>query len=122
MGWESLAFRCRQCQGVEEVIIDRTERDNPRICPECGGESIRMLWANITRASYIDGTKRWGGVREARKLEREVRKMKQKRASGSLSYEQTEQLNQEMQRVKKEQKEVLSKSKTLTEIAPKVGE
>lgn len=121
MGWESLAFRCRQCKNVEEVVIDRTERDIPRPCPVCGGEAIRMLWANITRASYIDGTKRWTGVQEARKLERELRKLKQKRAAGNLSHEQTETLLGEMQRIKTEQKEVKRKSKKLVETAPKVG-
>ena len=127
MSLESLAFRCSSCNGVEELLLERCMRDVPRACPSCGGESRRMLWANITRASYIDGTSRWGGIKEARKLEREMRKLKQKKAALANSkdyghiHAESARIEDEMGRVRKEKKLAISKGKKLVETAPKIS-
>lgn len=61
MGWIAIDIRCQDCDHVTDILIDRDEQGGTWGCPECGGAMSKTFSApNITRASYVDGTKRKG--------------------------------------------------------------
>lgn len=75
MGWIAIDIRCQDCDLVTDIIIDRDEQGGTWGCPECGGAMSKTLSApNITRASYVDGTKRKGfeDMKQAVRVEREM--------------------------------------------------
>jgi len=74
MGYITFDFACDNCNTQEVLMLDREERDEPQSCTVCGQQMRRMFTANITRASYVDGTKRFAGVKEQRDLEKLKRK------------------------------------------------
>jgi len=75
MAYESMLLGCLQCQHTMEDLIDRIHRDEWMTCPACGEQSMRRMLAapNVrtrTSATYLDGTKRFGTVRELNQLKR----------------------------------------------------
>lgn len=75
MAYESIRKGCIICGHVEDELIDRAHRDEWFSCPACGEQSMRRMLAapNVrtrTSATYLDGTKRFGTVRELNQLKR----------------------------------------------------
>lgn len=61
MGWITIDIRCQDCDHVTDILIDRDEQGGTWGCSECGGPMSKTISApNITKASYVDGTKRKG--------------------------------------------------------------
>ena len=82
--WESITYLCTntECLFEKDDLIDKqiTDRDAPIPCPECDSEMKRKLTANITRTTYVDGTKRkgWQLIRDRRSLDKNLRSLRQK--------------------------------------------
>jgi hypothetical protein len=77
-----------------------------------------MLGGHITRASYLDGNDRWKSVKEMRKIDKEVQRLKQLRRLGKLDADTQA---AETKRLKDERSQIQSKGRTKrAEIAPKV--
>lgn len=81
MAYESMLLGCIQCGHRHEELIDRAHRDEWMTCPACGEQSMRRMLAapNVrtrTSASFIDGTKRFTGIKEMEKLKRERSRLK----------------------------------------------
>jgi hypothetical protein len=72
MSYLSIDIRCDKCDLVAATLVERSEKDSSWECPDCDGTMARTLSApNITRRSYVDGTKRKGFAehKEIAKLE-----------------------------------------------------
>lgn len=110
-------YRCNACGDVQTLLVEREDRDKLQPCP-CGGEALRMLGGHITRASYLDGNDRWKSVKEMRKIDKEVQKLKHLRRLGKLDADTQA---AETKRLKDERAQIQSKGRTKrAEIAPKV--
>jgi hypothetical protein len=95
--YESVKLGCLSCGHTHDDLIDRAHRDEWHTCPACGEQSMRRMLAapNVrTRqsASYIDGTKRFGTVRESNQLKRlysEAKKAGDKQTMKDVKKEQS---------------------------------
>jgi hypothetical protein len=75
MSYLSIDIRCDTCDLVAATLVERSERDGSWECPDCMGIMTRTISApNITRKSFVDGTKRKGfaDMKEAVRVEREM--------------------------------------------------
>jgi hypothetical protein len=75
MSYLSIDIRCDKCDLVAATLVERSERDSSWECPDCAGTMTRTISApNITRKSFVDGTKRKGfaDMKEAVRVEREM--------------------------------------------------
>lgn len=75
MSYLSIDIRCDKCDLVAATLVERLERDSSWECPDCAGTMTRTISApNITRKSFVDGTKRKGfaDMKEAVRVEREM--------------------------------------------------
>ncbi len=75
--YRSELLRCAECTHTYEDLIDDKERDNTFKCPECGQESVKRTFGvpNVrtskTSATFLDGTKRFDGLRRQQMLKKE---------------------------------------------------
>jgi hypothetical protein len=114
---QSNDYRCKECSSVQTLLIEKEDRDKSQPC-KCGGEAIRMLGGHITRATYLDGYNRWHSVKEMRKIDKEVQKLKRLRRAGKLDADTQA---AETKRLKDERAQIQAKGRTKhAEIAPKV--
>ena len=63
MSYLSIDIRCDKCDLVAATLVDRQEIITHKEweCPDCAGTMTRTISApNITRKSFVDGTKRKG--------------------------------------------------------------
>ena len=110
-------YRCASCEKVQTLLVKREDRDIVQPCP-CGGEASRMLGGHITRATYLDGYNRWHSVKEMRKIDKEVQRLKHLRRTGKLDADTQA---AETKRLKDERAQIQAKGRTKhAEIAPKV--
>lgn len=68
------SYICLECNSETVESFPSAERPDHIQCGQCGREGAaeyRISAPNITRASYIDGTRRFDDFREARKLQEE---------------------------------------------------
>ena len=77
MSYLSIDIRCDKCDLVAATLVDRQEIITHKEweCPDCQGTMTRTISApNITRKSFVDGTKRKGfaDMKEAVRVEREM--------------------------------------------------
>jgi hypothetical protein len=71
--------RCTACDHITTYLHDRANVLEVVPCEACGEPAQRFFSAaNITKASYVDGTRRFDSIRERRKLEREARVAKRR--------------------------------------------
>lgn len=111
-------YLCSQCKNVDTMLVDTKDRDLVYKCTQCGGDSHRTMYANITRASYLDGNNRWKSVREMREIDKTIKKLKRDRATGKITPDTHE---AETARLKSERKEIQAKGRTKkAELPPKV--
>ena len=96
-------FKCKACQSRWGDIVLKEERDIPQVCPECGApEGVRLIGGNITRASYIDGYRRFDGVREIRQINKALQRIKNDRIASGVFDEQTAiELHREKKKIQK---------------------
>lgn len=72
MGWFSGRWLCgnEECKEMFDEIVDSELKDSVLDCPECGLQTAkRVPFANITKASYVDGNNRFSEIKERRKLQ-----------------------------------------------------
>jgi hypothetical protein len=75
-------FRCQSevCGFEDDVLQRRSERAEWLACPECKATTFkRVPWANVTAATYVDGTRRFSDIKAHRELERDMRRARRKR-------------------------------------------
>ncbi len=73
--WITFDHRCRDCGETAPVLHDRTEVVDVVPCQLCGtGTADRIISANITQASFVDGNGRWDSIRERRVVEKQMKK------------------------------------------------
>jgi NAD-dependent SIR2 family protein deacetylase len=68
-----MRLKCSACETVYDDLLERAERDNVHVCTACGQlAAVRIMAVPYIRtsdsASYVDGTRRFSGVRETRAL------------------------------------------------------
>lgn len=72
----SYDYKCTTCEQKFIEVVKYDQREDKQLCPDCGTSTgVYCISApNITRASYVDGTKRKGfsEMKEAAKLNREA--------------------------------------------------
>lgn len=72
-------YRCPNCESVTNKLVPRNEDPQIIECPECGASAGRTISVpNVTAVSHVDGTDRWGGVKEKRKLDKLAREARLK--------------------------------------------
>jgi hypothetical protein len=74
MSWFSADYRCLKpaCAQEFDLVVLREERDAQN-CPTCGSPALRVPSApNTTRASFLDGTKRFDKLRQQDRVERAI--------------------------------------------------
>lgn len=63
------AFKCGKCGAEADHMFKMGERPEQVPCVECGGMSkFLLIPPGIMTHSYLDGTKRFSGAKEAAKL------------------------------------------------------
>lgn len=71
----SIDILCGSCETKWDDLVERGTESGEFPCPSCGGLGKRT-WSlpNVTRASYVDGTKRKGFAegKEAARLHKEL--------------------------------------------------
>ena len=93
MAWETVRLNCAECGHTFEELMDRSQRDAWHSCPACGetGSARRIMAAPHIRtsdsASFLDGTKRFGRLREKREIERAIAGTKDKNTISDLKKE-----------------------------------
>ena len=87
--WYSARWKCKECDQIWDEIVDSKFKDHPLDCA-CGGTAVRIPFANITKATYVDGSNRFSSVKKRRSLEREVRRNIDKGDLGSAAAAKTE--------------------------------
>lgn len=70
MGWITRDLRCEKCEYIWDDLVEIQFRDELAACPRCQEISgMRTISKpNYTKASYVDGTRRFRDHREANKL------------------------------------------------------
>ena len=71
MSWASERWLCKDCKKMWDEIVRRSERDEPLDC-DCGSIAFRIPFANITKASFVDGNGRFDKIRARRNLEKDI--------------------------------------------------
>jgi len=72
-------FECQHCKEVLEKNVKYENRDNPKMkCVTCGGDQMKRIMSApmLMEAAYPDGTKRFEGLRESRRLEKVIAEAK----------------------------------------------
>jgi len=41
-------YRCNSCDRTDEHLTTYEERDNPRVCPTCGDNMVRVLFSQTS--------------------------------------------------------------------------
>ena len=82
--YESLRFRCLECEEVFDDLVERADRDKEQICPNCGERAAIRTFAPPTirtsdSATYLDGTNRFGKIKETWKLRQAKARAKEQR-------------------------------------------
>lgn len=93
----SYDYKCKSCEYTFVDIVSYDDRDNIQECPDCGAVNAFRFYGKmpgVTRASYVDGTKRKGfdTLKEVNKLEIE---------KADLPPEKRTDINKEIKRLKK---------------------
>jgi hypothetical protein len=67
-------FQCTECDLVTTEFYKYEDRPERMQCPACSTETAeyRIAMPGITRASYVDGTRRFQDAKEASKLNKEM--------------------------------------------------
>ncbi len=96
MGLMTIDVRCEFCDEVSIITVDREKRNDMHHCPVCDHEA-RRIWSvpNVTKASYVDGTKRFAGIKERQKLKKDKAAAQARGDFGSES-----KINNEIKKVK----------------------
>jgi putative FmdB family regulatory protein len=73
--WITQDHRCTACNATSTILHDRAELADPVSCPECGAAdtAFRIVTANITQASHVDGSGRFADIKLRRSLEKAKR-------------------------------------------------
>ena len=106
--WQTIVYVCTnsECLHEAEDLIDTSTQDRDALvdCPICEGKMRRKITANITRASYPDGTKKvtTAVLKERRVLDKDLRKLKIKQRRFGID-PKTE---AEIIRIKKEKRKI----------------
>jgi transcription elongation factor Elf1 len=89
---------CPHCGADSIITVDRETRNELQTCPACdsyGAVRIPSL-PNVTRKSYVDGTKRFDSIRETHKL-----RMNKLSAKDSGDRESMKKIDNEIKKVNK---------------------
>lgn len=92
-------YKCLDCKEEFDERIDYELRDMLQMCPACGmqaGEREIRSFPGITRASFIDGTKR-KGIDELKR----IAKLEQQKADLAPGSEEREGMNKEIRELRK---------------------
>lgn len=72
-------YECVRCDRAFEVRKPMAESGTVEICHECGCIADKIITqVNTTKASYVDGTKRFSNLKEQNVLRKEARKATRK--------------------------------------------
>lgn len=72
--WISRDHYCDACGHTTIALHDRAAETDLVPCESCGEPARKVISANITQASYVDGNGRLNHLREQRAVEREFKK------------------------------------------------
>ena len=90
-------YQCTDCGSQHDEMRDYEDRDNPATCDQCGSLAERVYTApNITRASFVDGKRRFTDIKTANQL-----KKQKSAARGRGDRVEEKKLNQEIKKVEK---------------------
>lgn len=83
-------YRCDGCGVLSEHVCSFESRPNeiPCTCGQAAG--LIQSMPNVTRATYLDGSGRFDGLREQRKLQKAQRKAAKQRDRAEVARTQTE--------------------------------
>lgn len=94
--WFSVDLKCDACEYEWDDLVKRDEKDEVQLCPRCNLKHGHRIISkpNVTRKSYVDGTKRKGltELKQAAKLEQD---------KANLPHDKRGEIQKEINRLKK---------------------